>query len=71
MKSIGDAKTLQVSMCFGLLTDITDSHLPRVSLEPDSHVDDVLLLWNLVGLIQVDIEDAGFKNCDFIFFLSH
>lgn len=42
-------------MRFGMLIETTDNHLPGVSSQPNSYVDDLMLLWNLVDLIQVDI----------------
>lgn len=50
-----DTESLEASMHFGMLIDTADSHLPGVSFESNSCVDNLMWLWNLVGLIQVDI----------------
>lgn len=42
-------------MRFGMLIETTDYHLPGVSFQPNTYVDGLMLLWNLVDLIQVDI----------------
>lgn len=38
-------------MRFGMLIETTNNHFPGVSFQPNSYVDDLMLLWNLVDFV--------------------